>query len=50
MIRGAKRMAERVGFDPETGLLTEEAPKIQENINILEDSKLSTQKWKRRRE
>ena len=38
IIRAARRMADRVGFDPETGLLTAETPKVQEDVNLLDDS------------
>lgn len=38
MIRNACRTAERVGFDPATGLHMEEVPTVPEPV-VLEDSK-----------
>lgn len=38
VIRATRRTIERVGFDPDTGLLLSEAPNLPE-INLLEDSK-----------
>lgn len=37
IIRAARRMAEYVGFDPETGLLTPEKPQLDKDPFILED-------------
>ena len=39
IIRAARRMADYVGFDPETGLLTPEKPKAEKDPFILEDGK-----------
>ena len=37
VIRFARRTAERVGYDPETGLHLEEAPETKKEPVILED-------------
>ena len=42
VIRAARRMVERVGYDPDTGLHLEREPDPIGSPVILEDSKLST--------
>lgn len=37
MIRAARRMAERVGYDPETGLLSGDVPQIEDSQMIIQD-------------
>ena len=38
-MRAAKRMAARVGYDPDTGLHLAETPQVEEEPMILEDGK-----------
>ena len=37
MIRAAQRMAERVGYDPETGLHSGDVPQIEDSEMIIQD-------------
>ena len=37
MIRAARRMAERVGYDPETGLHSGDVPQIEDSQMIIQD-------------
>ena len=39
MIRAARRMAERVGYDPETGLHSGDLPQIEDSEMIIQDGK-----------
>ena len=39
IMRAAKRMAARVGYDPDTGLHLAETPQVEEEPMILEDGK-----------
>ena len=41
MVRAAKRMFERVGYDPQTGLHLEAPPTPKKETLVLEDGKLS---------
>ncbi len=37
MIRSARRMADRVGYDPDTGLHSGTAPKVEETPEVIQD-------------
>ena len=37
VIRAARRMAERVGYDPETGLHSGDVPQIEDSQMIIQD-------------
>lgn len=42
VIRAAKRMAEKIGYDPETGLHSTRAPSPKKEPFIIDDGKVLT--------